>query len=191
MNNLKKMKMNILANSSYGMFIILILGLTVTAFLYISELKSVKQRLNSSLKRMSLERIQTIKQEIHENLNINTAISAFFQASNVVTREEFGIFTSHYFDNHNDIQAHEWIPVVQSSEKEEFIKRAQDDGFADFQFREKNQEGEMVPVEPRAEYYPVFYIEPLSSNEKALGYDLGSDSTRLAAINKARDSGKI
>ncbi|MCH8304285.1 MAG: CHASE domain-containing protein [Candidatus Marinimicrobia bacterium] len=191
MNNLKKMKMNILAKSSYGMFIILILGLTITAFFYISESNSVEQRINSAIKESSLERIQAIKQELYENLNINIAIAALYQASNEVTREEFSIFVSRYFDTHADIQALEWIPIVQSSEKEEFIKRAQDDGFADFQFREKNQEGEMVPVEPRAEYYPVYYVEPLSGNEKVLGYDLGSSPVRLDAISKAMNSGKL
>ena len=191
MHKLEKIKKKFIENSFYGISIIFLLGLAITAFLYKGELKSVEQRINSLLKKMSLERVQTIKQEIHENLNINTAITAFFQASNFVNREEFSIFTSHYFATHHDIQALEWIPIVQSSEKEEFIKRAQDDGFANFQFREKNQEGEMVPVEPRPEYFPVYYVQPLSGNEKVLGYDLGSNPTRLAAINKARESGKI
>ena len=49
----------------------------------------------------------------------------------------------------------------------------------------------MVPVEPRAEYYPVYYVEPLSGNEKVLGYDLGSNPVRLDAISKAMNSGKL
>ena len=191
MNNLKKMKMKFSAKSIYGMFIILIIGLSITAFIYISELKSVEQRIKSVLKEGSLERAQAIKQEINENLNINIAIAAFYQASNEVTREEFSIFVTRYFDSHPGIQALEWIPIVQSSEKEEFIKRAQADGFLDFQFREKNPEGEMVPVEPRAEYYPVYYVEPFSGNEKALGFDLGSNPARLDAISKAVNSGKL
>ena len=185
------MKMKFAAKSWIGISVILILGLAITLFLYTGELNSVEQKINSVLKESSLERIQAIKQEINENLNINIAIAAFFQASNFVTREEFGIFVSRYFDTHTGIQALEWIPIVQSSEKEEFIKRAQDDGFVDFQFREKNPEGEMVPVEPRAEYYPVFYIEPLSGNEKAFGFDLGSNPARLEAIAKAVNTGKL
>ncbi|MCH8305710.1 MAG: CHASE domain-containing protein [Candidatus Marinimicrobia bacterium] len=192
MNNLKKMKMKFSAKSIYGMFIILIIGLSITAFIYISELKSVELNIRLSLQEKSLERLQGIRQEIHEYLNMNIAIGALFHASQEVTREEFTIFVSHYFTtHHHSIQALEWIPIVQSSEKEEFIKRAHDDGFADFQFREKNQVGEMVLVGSRAEYYPVYYLEPLSGNEKALGYDLGSDSTRLDAILRARESGKL
>ena len=191
MNNLKKMKMKFAAKSWFGMSIILILGLSLTALLYTGELKSVEQKINSVLKESSLERIQAIKQEINENLNINIAIAALYQASNVVTREEFRIFVTRYFTTHPGIQALEWIPIVQSSEKEKFIKRAQDDGFVDFQFREKNPEGEMVPVESRAEYYPVFYVEPLSGNEKALGFDLGSNPARLDAISKAVNTGKL
>ena len=192
MHKLEKIKKKFIENSFYGISIIFLLGLAITAFIYISELKSVELNIRLSLQEKSLERLQGIRQEIHEYLNMNIAIGALFHASQEVTREEVTIFVSHYFTtHHHSIQALEWIPIVQSSEKEEFIKRAHDDGFADFQFREKNQVGEMVLVGSRAEYYPVYYLEPLSGNEKALGYDLGSDSTRLDAILRARESGKL
>ena len=92
------MKMKFAAKSWIGISVILILGLAITLFLYTGELNSVEQKINSVLKESSLERIQAIKQEINENLNINIAIAAFFQASHFVTRETFGIFVSRYFD---------------------------------------------------------------------------------------------
>ena len=43
----------------------------------------------------------------------------------------------------------------------------------------------------RPEYFPVYYLEPLVGNEAALGFDLASSPTRLAALEKARDTGTV
>lgn len=46
----------------------------------------------------------------------------------------------------------------------------------------------MVIAEERQEYFPVYYVEPLIGNEAAFGFDLGSNSTRLEALEKSRDT---
>ena len=46
------------------------------------------------------------------------------------------------------------------------------------------------PLGERDLYYPVFYVEPLKGNEPAAGFDLGSNPTRLAALERARDTGQ-
>ena len=48
----------------------------------------------------------------------------------------------------------------------------------------------MVGSRQRAEYYPVHYVEPLMRNDTAIGYDLGSEPVRLAALERARDTGE-
>jgi CHASE1-domain containing sensor protein len=48
----------------------------------------------------------------------------------------------------------------------------------------------MVRAMRRSEYLVVSYIEPHAGNEKALGYDASSDSTRLEVLQRARDSGR-
>ena len=37
----------------------------------------------------------------------------------------------------------------------------------------------------------MYYIQPLTGNERAVGFDLASDPIRLDALEKARDSGKL
>jgi len=49
----------------------------------------------------------------------------------------------------------------------------------------------MVPAARRAEYFPVYYVEPYAGNELALGFDLASNSARQAAINRSRNTGKL
>jgi PAS domain S-box-containing protein len=42
-----------------------------------------------------------------------------------------------------------------------------------------------VPATGRDWYYPVFYVAPAEGNQKAIGYDLGSEPVRAAAIREA------
>ena len=60
-----------------------------------------------------------------------------------------------------------------------------------FQFTERLQQGVMIPAEPREEYYPVYYQEPLVEGGIAVGFDLGSHPTRLEALSHARDTGAV
>ena len=68
---------------------------------------------------------------------------------------------------------------------------AEKDGLTGFNITEKSKQGIMVPAGLREEYFPVYYVTPLKGNEKALGFDLGSNAVRLAALEKARDSGEL
>jgi signal transduction histidine kinase len=46
------------------------------------------------------------------------------------------------------------------------------------------------PRTPRAEYHAITYLEPdTRRNRAALGYDMGTDATRRAAMERARDTG--
>ncbi len=47
------------------------------------------------------------------------------------------------------------------------------------------------PRGERAEYTVVQYVEPTAGTEGALGLDLGGDAVRLAALDRARDSGQL
>ncbi len=53
-----------------------------------------------------------------------------------------------------------------------------------------NSQGDLIPAAQRDEYFPVYFVEPLAGNEAAMGFDLGSDPARLAALKRARDTGK-
>ena len=52
-------------------------------------------------------------------------------------------------------------------------------------------QGSMMRAGQRDEYFPVYYVEPLERNERALGFDLASNATRLKALELSRDSGAI
>lgn len=83
------------------------------------------------------------------------------------------------------------MPRVPADEREQYEQQARDDGYADFQINEYSVEGNVTPAAAPEEYFPVFYLEPYSGNEKAFGFLLNSTKTRAAPLNHARDTNEI
>ena len=109
---------------------------------------------------------------------------------NATSRADFVRLTASSLQRHKFIQALEWIPRVPRSERPAFEAAARQDGVADFLFKEKTADGAMIPAAPRDEYFPVYYVAPMTGNRVALGYDLGSNPARLAALQASRDNGQ-
>jgi CHASE1-domain containing sensor protein len=53
---------------------------------------------------------------------------------------------------------------------------------------ERDDQGRLKPFNKKAEYFPVYYVEPYGGNEAALGFDLASNNTRLSGLILARDT---
>jgi signal transduction histidine kinase len=106
-----------------------------------------------------------------------------------LTRADFEEFASLGFD-----QA--LYPGVQALTVARRVLRADVDGFEASVRTELAAGGatatfDVHPDGGGADAYVVTYIEPLAGNEAAFGFDLGSDATRLRAIETARDSGGL
>ena len=65
------------------------------------------------------------------------------------------------------------------------------EGFTAFQFKDWRLDGQRVVDIERPEYIVVTYIEPFESNQAAMGFDVASNPTRLAALERARDTGEM
>src|SRR5918993_148431 len=49
---------------------------------------------------------------------------------------------------------------------------------------------DITPPDPRPEYHAIVYLEPLDArNRRAIGYDMFTEPTRRAAMERARDEG--
>jgi PAS domain S-box-containing protein len=117
------------------------------------------------------------------------AINSYYNGSYRVRREEFKAFAQPLLHHTKGIQAMGWIPYVPDTQRENYEIAAQQEGLKDFRITEKTPQGKMIPALKRDEYYPIYYIEPHTGNEAALGFDASSEPIRLEALKKARDSG--
>lgn len=101
-----------------------------------------------------------------------------------VTKAEFNTFVQKSLKRFPMIQALEWAPRVERDQRTGF-ESAQQKNLPTFEIREKNTAAQMMRAGIRNEYYPVTFIEPLSGNLPALGFDLASNEQRKLAITSA------
>jgi len=117
-------------------------------------------------------------------------LASFYQHSENITRSEFQSFTGHLAKNPN-VQVWEWVPAVSEAQRARFTEDARAAGLKDFEIWQKDGQGRRVPASGREVYYPVLQATPGTGNEPALGYDLGSDPLRRAALEAAAHSGLV
>jgi len=120
-------------------------------------------------------------------LEVLRSIPAFFEASDEVTRTEFRAFVRHALERYPWIYALEWIPRVPGDERLAYESAAVADGLTSYHFKQDAPPGPPVIAEKRAEYFPLFYMEP--PNHVALGLEETALPARKAALERARDLG--
>ena len=86
------------------------------------------------------------------------------------------------------LQAIEWVPEVLDSRRGRF-ETSQKQSYSGFVITQRNMAGDLEPAAARPVYYPVTYIEPVIGNEKAIGFDLGSNPIRKDAVLQALQTG--
>ncbi len=116
-------------------------------------------------------------------------IEGLFMASQQVERQEFRSFVRPLFSHLEGIKALEWSPRVFAGQRAAYEEQARRDGYPSFRIVEFGPGQRLIPAGERAEYFPVYFLEPYAGNEAALGFDLASNPVRLAALQQARDHG--
>ena len=170
-------------------FSILFLGSVLSVFLSLIVQDQRQARTQVEFERQANSYVAAIQKGIERNLEVVESIGGLYAASDKVGRDQFREFTQGPLSRHYDIQALEWIPRVTDSDRTSYEEGAWD-WLAGFQFTEREAQGQMIRAQQRAEYYPVYFVEPFTGNEAAVGFDLASNSTRLQALELARDSGE-
>lgn len=138
----------------------------------------------------SKEIVASIQKEITVDLEKILSLKALFDVSYPVSRSQFSVFTHHLLQKNGSIQALSWIPIVTDEEKEKFELRVRNEGVPDFIVKEKSGD-KFMPVKRRSEYFPVYFIEPISGNEVVSGFDLASNPHRWQAMKKSDSTNRM
>ena len=119
------------------------------------------------------------------------ALRMLFESAPGVSREEYRRVVDELIDRLPGIQAFQWIPVVPEALRDQFESQARAEGFVGFQISEPDPAapGRLRPAGRRAVYCPVYFSEPLMTNQSVLGYDLLSGPL-APFLAQAADSGK-
>jgi len=164
-----------------GISLSLVLGRT----LYSEESRAIDKEFQADMDQLSA----VFEREVLLHLEILNALKDAVAIMPEMNSERFAVLTRRILERSPAIHAFAWAPVVRRDDVSAFTLRQRDE-FVNFVIMEVVGTG-LREAQERPWYVPVQYIEPLSENRAALGFDLASETLRLAALVAARDSGKI
>ncbi len=164
-------------------------GLALTAFVAWFAHQREQHTRDRSFVQLAASRTAAIAETLHDLRNTELeSLAHFYEGSEEVTFEEFRGFSA-YLTKNPAVRAWAWIEAVPVAEKAGFEREARAAGWKARGIWEMASGGNRVPAAGRTTYYPVFQVAPLDGNEPALGYDLGSDPRRRAALEEAEHTG--
>ncbi|MCP5055468.1 MAG: response regulator [bacterium] len=175
-----------------GWSVLVLLGglvLTIWAASLVRQLEN--QRLAFDFKVAASDRVAAVRHQFEEQKKLLESVAALWSAVEEIDRVAFRGFVERLIQHGPRLKAIGYAPRVEAGGRAAFERAARTQGLAGFRITEADTEGRMVAAQPRSDYYPVFYLEPVSDNEAALGFDLASHSVRREALERARDSGRI
>ncbi|MEI8313115.1 MAG: CHASE domain-containing protein, partial [Verrucomicrobiota bacterium] len=139
--------------------------------------------------RLAVSRTAAIAEDLRKLRDTELeGLAHFCETNPTATPEEFHRYTA-YLTKNPAIQAWEWIPAVAAADKPRFEGEARAAGWKGFSIWQMDEQGKQVPATERDFYYPVFHVAPLAGNERAVGYDTGSEPRRRAALEEAARTG--
>ncbi|MBU5614094.1 CHASE domain-containing protein [Geomonas azotofigens] len=165
-------------------------GLLVTLVLFFLVRRSELASFDSRLERDVANCADTFGNKVDDTRLVLLALRNHFVSSKEVSRGEFASFTGPFLKERTEIKALSWNPAVARTQRVPFEERGRREVNPGFALTERGASGVRVPAGERPFYYPVWYIEPMADNGKAVGFDVGSDPVRLAALERARDTGQ-
>jgi diguanylate cyclase (GGDEF)-like protein/PAS domain S-box-containing protein len=160
----------------------------MVAFFMVKHVEKSRIQLEFDVRAATIEK--TLSIHIDRLMSGSFAVRDLFLSSNEVDRREFSAISKSVMERFPEIQALEWLPLVKRDQLEAFEQAARKEGYKDFRIVEKSVDGKLVPVLPRDEYFPVFFLEPFGGNEKAFGLDSTSNPLSREAKEIARQTGK-
>lgn len=164
--------------------------LTLTYFSWRYSLQVTKQQVEDRLDEKTNIVIQTLQKRMDIYTNLLNDSRALYMASDTVTREEWRTFVDnlHLKERDPGVNSLVYIPRVPLTEKASFIEQARSEASGSSYAYLQNFT--IFPDEQKSDYFPIFYVEPVTENTgKALGYDHSSEPIRNRALELARDTG--
>ena len=170
---------------------VLVVGILLSALTFVALRRLEDRNAEAVFDEAAQERLDGVATSVTLTLNSLVSMSAFYDSTIDIKRREFSQFSAVLEKDINGIQALEWVPRVPKDLRASYERAARQDGFPSFRITERRAQGQMIRAEERAEYFPVFFVEPLKGNEVALGFDLASNPARREALEMAASTGRM
>lgn len=166
----------------------LLVGVVLTTLLAMANFELHERQLRQRFDLLANERFSRIQERLDGQVNRLDDLRRFFSFSENVTRTEFNGFAAPLLIG---TQAYFWTPRVTAAQRRTFEVQTAADGSPGFAIRERNANGLLEPARIRPEYFPVLYSRSRKSVPVPSGFDIGSDSVHLSALELAGKLGTM
>ncbi len=167
----------------------MLLGLTLFIGVYLKANQWEQDAMLADYRQITQQSLDQIRLGLLQENAMLTQMQGLFvhDTSKSITRQQFHSYCLSTLNEFPMIQVLEWVARVNDENRAAFESdHARDE--KGFHITERDQQGTLRIAGRRQTYYPVTYVEPLTGNEAALGFDVGSTAKRLEAINLANAS---
>jgi signal transduction histidine kinase/integral membrane sensor domain MASE1 len=165
----------------------LVFALVVGLFVFVSAREEA--RLQDTFAAWTEEFAGAVRADVDDDLDALYSIESFFSSSDRVTRPDFDSFTTRLLAHLKGVQGMSWVAPVSDAQRAAVEQEMRADGEPGFEIREQDAAGNLLRAAPRPRYAPVTYMVPMAGNERAVGFDIESESVRREALHRARDGG--
>ncbi|SEL31832.1 Signal transduction histidine kinase [Atopomonas hussainii] len=168
----------------------LLVSCAIMVFIFLRASAVQQERVQLEFEQQAKLLFNALESRLNRYGTVLHSIERFFTASTFVSAQDFSQFTEEMNDGYPGLIALTWNPLVQHYERAALEERLQSmqPGFA---IKEFTPDGRLALASPRAQYVVLAYMNPLQGNERALGIDVSTEPIRNAALEYARDKGKL
>ena len=168
--------------NAWKAFVILILGIVLTAILTYFIDKDVESRSKSEYSLICNEIKTKFSIRLQAHAQFLRSGASLFAASDSVTRKEWKLFYEHSNLDKNlpGIQGFGYSQIIPKDQLSKHIHAIRNEGFSDYRIK---------PEGSREIYTSIIFLEPFAGrNLRAFGYDMFTEPTRRHAMEQSRDS---
>ncbi len=165
-------------------FAVLALGGTLTAVTVISLSLTEEVRARAAFESDTLETWHNVNSGLERLVEVARVSTALLAVSQEINYVEFRSFV-------RGLQLRERYPAVDGIGFSQRIRRQDLRTFLRQIHLDGVPELDVWPVGPRSEYHTILFLEPGDArNTSSVGFDMATNATLFAAMERARDSGK-
>ncbi|GGY72375.1 hypothetical protein GCM10011613_16680 [Cellvibrio zantedeschiae] len=167
----------------------LLVSCALIVAIFFSASHSDQQKIERAHQESAKEIADNLFSSFNKHIDALTPLKGLYVASDIVSSEDFRLFTSELLSGENGITALSWNQKVSQSERKDYEQQMIAQGFPNFAITEGAASGNPSIASERDYYVVVTFIEPYSKNSRAQGFDVTSESARKRALTFANQTG--
>src|SRR5579872_1227101 len=168
---------------------ILVVGSTISVGQLLVAREWEKVQIDGHFRDLTQRSATTLSRSFSTAAKSVEGLAALFRAVPMTDHATFARYVMPLLSADQTLLNLAWAPRVPTDKRAQYESAVHLDGASDFHFTERDGTGKLVTATARAEYLPLYMLEPLVPNRPAFGFDLLSNDIRRAAAERALDSG--